>query len=150
MTYDEVKSLKPSAFKRFCGVKPHTFAAMVNALQAREAQKKKPGRSADLCVEDQLLLALQYWREYRTYFHLSVSWGVSESTVSRIVRRVEDLLIKAQQFHLPGKKALRTAEHQFQVVVVDVTETPVERPKKTAALLQWQKEAPHVEDPTAR
>lgn len=132
MTYDEVKLLKPTAFKRFCGVKPHTFAAMVSVLQAREAQKKKPGRTAGLCVEDQLLLALQYWREYRTYFHLSVSWGVSEATVSRIVRRVEDCLIKAKQFHLPGKKALRAPGHQFQVVVVDVTETPVERPQKNS------------------
>jgi hypothetical protein len=147
MTYDEVKRLKPTAFKRFCGVKPHTFAAMIKALRAREAQKKKPGRTADLCLEDQPLLALQYWREYRTYFHLSVSWGVSEATVSRIVRRVEDILIKTRQFHLPGKKALRGAAHHFQVVVVDVTETPVERPKKTAALLQRQKEAPHAEDP---
>lgn len=134
MTYDEVKLLKPTAFKRYCGVKPHTFTAMVKALRAREAQKKKPGRTADLCLEDQLLLALQYWREYRTYFHLSVAWGVSESTVSRIVRRVEDILIKAQQFHLPGKKALRTTDHHFQVVVVDVTETPVERPQKNSGV----------------
>lgn len=132
MTYDEVKLLKPTAFKRYCGVKPHTFTAMVKALQAREAQKKKPGRTAGLCLEDQLLLALQYWREYRTYFHLSVSWGVSEATVSRIVRRVEDILVKAQQFHLPGKKILRAADHQFQVVVVDVTETLVERPQKNS------------------
>ena len=86
-----------------------------------------------MCLEDQLLLALQYWREYRTYFHLSVSWGVSEATVSRIVRRVEDALIKAKQFHLPGKRALRAPGHQFQVVVVDVTETAVERPQKNSA-----------------
>lgn len=135
MTYDEVKLLKATAFKRFCGVKPHTFAAMVKVLQTRETQKKNPGRTPDLCLEDQLLLALQYWREYRTYFHLSVSWGVSESTVSRIVRRVEDTLIKAKQFHLPGKKALRTPGHQFQVVVVDVTETPIERPQKNSAVV---------------
>ena len=132
MTYDEVKLLKPTAFKRLCGVKPHTFAAMVKALRAREAQKKKPGRTADLCLEDQLLLALPYWRAYRPYFHLSVSWGVSESTGSRLVRRVEDVLIKAQQFQRPGKKALRTTAHQLQVVVVDVTETPVERPQKNS------------------
>lgn len=55
---------------------------MVKALRAREAQKKKSGRTADLCLEDQLLLALQYWREYRTYIHLSVSWGVSEATAT--------------------------------------------------------------------
>jgi hypothetical protein len=101
VTDNEVKSLKPIAFKRFCGVNPHTFAAMVKALRAREAQKNKPGRTADPSLEEQRLLALQCWHQYRTYFHLSISWDVSESRVSRIVRRVEDILIKAQQFNLP-------------------------------------------------
>lgn len=72
---------------------------MVNALEQREQQKTKKGRTADLSLEDQLLLALQYWREYRTYFHLSVSWGLSEATACRIVKRVEDILIQAQCFH---------------------------------------------------
>lgn len=135
MTYSEVKDLKPTAFKRFCGVKPHTFAAMVKALEQREQQKKKPGRTADLSLEDQLLLALQYWREYRTYFHLSVSWGISEATVCRIVNRVEAILIQAHCFHLPGKKKLYQADQQFEVVVVDASETPVERPKKNSAVV---------------
>lgn len=132
MTYAEVKDLKPAAFKRFCGVKSHTFATMVKALQQREQQKKKQGRAADLSLEDQLLLTLQYWREYRTYFHLSLSWGVSEATVCRTVQRVENALIKAQAFHLPGKKMLRAADHQFAVVVVDASEMPIERPKKNS------------------
>lgn len=133
MTYDDVKDLKPSDFKRFCGVKPHTFARMVEALKQRERQKKKKGRDADLCLEDQLLLTLQYWREYRTYFHLSVSWRVSESTVCRTVHRVENALIKARCFHLPGKKKRREAAHEFEVLVVDASETPIERPQKNSA-----------------
>ncbi len=44
MTYADVKDLKPADFKRFCGVKPHTFAAMVEALPQREQQKKKKSR----------------------------------------------------------------------------------------------------------
>ena len=132
MTYADLKDLKPTAFKRFCGVKPHTFATMIKALQQREQQKKKPGRAADLSLEDQLLLSLQYWREYRTYFHLSVSWGVSEATVCRIINRVEDLLIRAQCLHLPGKKKLRQADAQYEVVVVDASEMAIERPKKNS------------------
>ncbi len=132
MTYDDVKDLKPTDFKRFCGVKPHTFATMVKALEQREQQKKKKGRAAALCLEDQLLLTLQYWREYRTYFHLSVSWGVSEATVCRTVHHVENALIKAQCFHLPGKQKLCVANHEFEVVVVDASETPIERPQKNS------------------
>jgi hypothetical protein len=59
MTYMDVKDLKPTDFKRFCGVKPHTFAMVVKALQQREQQKKKKGRDSDLSLEDQLLLTLQ-------------------------------------------------------------------------------------------
>lgn len=133
MTYAEIKDLKPAAFKRFCGVKPQTFARMVKVLEQREQRKKKKGRAPGLVREDQLLLTLQYWREYRTYFHLSVSWGISEATVCRTIQRVEDALIQAQELHLPGKKKLRESDCQFEVVVVDVSETPVERPKKSSA-----------------
>jgi len=132
MTYADVKDLKPTDFKRCCGVKPQTFVAMLEILQQHEQQKMKPGRAAALSLADQLLLTLQYWREYRTYFHLSLSWGVSEATVCRTVKRVEQALIKAQCFHLPGKKKLRTADHQFAVVVVDASEMPVERPQKNS------------------
>jgi hypothetical protein len=83
-------------------------------------------------LEDQLLLSLQYWREYRTYFHLSVSWGVSEATVCRIVKRVEAILIQAQCLHLPGRKKLRQADAPYEVVIVDASEMPIERPKKNS------------------
>jgi len=55
---------------------------------------------------DQLLITLEYWREYRTYFLLGNSWGINESTAYRIVRKVENILIKSGLFNLPGKKAL--------------------------------------------
>ncbi|BAZ70221.1 transposase IS5 family protein [Fischerella sp. NIES-4106] len=81
-------------------------------------------------MEDHLLIALEYWREYRTYFHISKSWGIHESTVCRIVRKVENILIKSGAFRLPGKRELNQRAYEWKVLVVDVTETPVERPKK--------------------
>ncbi len=36
----------------------------------------------------------------------------------------------SRAFTLPGKKKLVAADNQIEVVVVDVTETPIERPKK--------------------
>ncbi|PSO53356.1 MAG: IS5/IS1182 family transposase, partial [Cyanobacteria bacterium QH_10_48_56] len=71
-----------------------------------------------------------YGREYRTYFHIAKSWGLHESTADRTIRQVEDLLIHSGVFTLPGKKQLQASEHQIEVVMVDVTETPIERPKK--------------------
>jgi type IV secretory pathway VirD2 relaxase len=62
-----------------------------------------------------------------------VSGNLSEAAVCRIVHRVEDLVIKVPEFHLPGKKKLREGSTQFAVVVVDATESPVERPQKNSA-----------------
>lgn len=69
-------------------------------------------------------------REYRTYFHISQYWGVNQSTACRIIRKVEDVLVKSSEFRLPGKKELLKSESELEIVVVDVTETPLERPKK--------------------
>jgi len=73
---------------------------------------------------------LEYWREYRTYFHIGTSWGVSESTICRIVTNIESTLMKTGKFRIPGKKALLKIFDYPEVVVMDVTETAIERPKK--------------------
>ena len=83
-----------------------------------------------MSLEDQLLLTLEYWREYRTYFHVGQFWGVNESTAYRIVRNIENALSQSRAFSLPGKKQLQGSESEIKVVVVDVTESPIERPKK--------------------
>ena len=69
-------------------------------------------------------------REYRTFFHLGATWGVNEFTAYRIVQKIENILIQAPQLRLPGKKRLITDDGQLETVVIDVSETPIERPKK--------------------
>jgi len=39
-------------------------------------------------------------------------------------------LVRSKKFRLPGKKVLQASETVFEVVLVDVSEQPVERPKK--------------------
>lgn len=106
MTYEQVQYLKPEAFKRLCGIRPETFAEMVAILEATAQQKRKPGRPSKLSIPNRLLMTLQYWREYRTYFHIAQSWGVDESTAHRIIRVVETALLQSGRFALPGKKTL--------------------------------------------
>jgi hypothetical protein len=130
MAYKQVQHLKPEVFRRLCGARPETFAEMVAVLEEKARRKRKPGRPSKLSLPGQLLMTLQYWREYRTYFHIAQSWGVDESTAHRLIRSVEDTLIHSGRFALPGKKKLYAAEHEIEVLGVDVTETPVERPKK--------------------
>lgn len=128
MRYDKVKHLAPEAFKRLTGVKPEVFSDMLRVMREAELSKKKAGRSSKLSLEDQLLLSMSYWREYRTQFHIAASYGVHESTANRIITRVEDVLISSGKFSLPKRREVEQIE--WTVVLVDVTETPIEKPKK--------------------
>lgn len=136
MRYGEVEALPPGEFKRLTGVKRETFEQMLAVLRQSEGRKKRSGRPSKLSLADQLLLTLMYWREYRTQFHIAKSYGVHEANANRIIRKVEGALAASGAFKLPGKRATRSAEGvELSFVVVDATETPVERPKKTAAVL---------------
>ena len=75
-------------------------------------------------------MALEYWREYRTYFHIGTNWGVSESTICRIVTNIESNLMKTGKFGMTGKKALFKGFGHPEVVVMDVTETAIETQKQ--------------------
>lgn len=130
MKYSQARCLPAAKFKRLTGVSPRTFKVMVRVLKAQKRLKKKAGRPCQLSWENQLLIALQYWREYRTYYHISCDWNVSESTIYRIVIKVENILISSRKFSLPGKKTLATYEAENSLVAIDVTENPIERPKK--------------------
>lgn len=131
MRYNQVKELEGEKFRRLTGIKKTTFDRMLEILrQADKAKKAKGGRKNKLCLEDQLLVSLEYIREYRTYFHIGKSYGISESAAYKTVRWVEDTLIKHPDFALPGRKALLKSDVEYDVVLVDATETPIERPKK--------------------
>lgn len=134
MTYEQLKHLKPSAFKRRCGVQPETFEQMAELLRPALDRKGKRGGQCKLSVEDQLLVVLEYWREYRTQFHIATSWGLSESAVCRLIGKVETLLMNSGKFRLPGKKQLYQNADTWEVLAVDVTESPIERPKKNSGL----------------
>ena len=127
--YENIKNLAPDDFRRLTGVKFATFNEMLEVL--REAEKKRYGGKLNkLCLEDQLLMALEYLREYRLYFHLGKSYNLSESACYRTCRWVEDSLIKSNFFSLPGKKVLLKTDTEFEVILVDASESPIERPKK--------------------
>lgn len=107
MSYENIKTLSPAHFKRYCGVKPETFRRMCEVVRAElKRTQKKPGRPPKLAIEDQVLLTLEYWREYPTQFHMARRWGLSEPTIWRIITRVEDILKRCADFRLPGKETV--------------------------------------------
>ncbi len=76
-------------------------------------------------MEERLLMWLEYVREYRTYFHTAASWGISESAYFRNCVWIKDILIKAEEFKLSKRTAPLKSEDEIEVVVVDVTESPI-------------------------
>lgn len=133
MKYEKLKSSSDAQFRRVTGVKRKTFETMVEILKkAHQIKKSKGGRPSKLGIEDKLLMALEYIREYRTYLHIATSYGLAESNAFETIRWVEDVLIKSEEFRLPGRKALLKSDNEFEVILIDATESPIERPKKNS------------------
>lgn len=129
--YEELKGFPAKQFRRLTGIQRETFEKMVEILVKTQNERyRKAGRKSGLSIEDRLLMTLEYLREYRTYFHLGRSYGLSESTCYRACKWVEDTLIKSGQFSLPGKKELLKNGMEYEVILIDASETPIERPKK--------------------
>lgn len=133
MKHIEVKSLPNGKFRRLTGVKRSTYNQMVEILIAANNKRriKASGRNKKLCIQDQLLMTLEYLREYRTYFHIGKSYGLSESSAYKTIKWVEDVLVKDPLFALPGKKSLLKTDFKIETVLIDATESPIERPKKS-------------------
>ncbi len=128
--YEKIQHLAAPEFRRLTGVKIQTFNEMVAIIKEKELRKKKSGRPHKLCIEDRILMTLEYMREYRTYFHISQSYGLSESVCYRTCRDIENALIKSGKFPLPGRKALLKSDIEHEVILIDASETAIQRPKK--------------------
>lgn len=132
MRYTAALDYDDERFRRLTGVKKETFKKMLTILTEAHARKKtRGGRPNKLHVPEMRMMALEYLREYRTYFHVAASDGLAESSAYETIRWVEDTLVKSGAFSLPGRKALSGEAAEIEVIRIDATETPVERPKKS-------------------
>lgn len=95
------------------------------------------GHPYELSRRDQILLAVVWLRQYPIHEVLGYLFGVSDSTVSRVIRRVLPLLEQAGRATMrlpdPGKKRRRTldallADLPEVVAIVDRFEQRVQRP----------------------
>jgi hypothetical protein len=125
-------TLSNRKFKQLFGVKRETFSNMLDILvpafeELHQFGGKPPKK---LRLEDRLLLTLQYWREYRTLEHLAYEYDTVVSYIHKAIEWVENTLIQSGYYRLPGKKTLVNGERKPRVVAIDVTEQPIERPKK--------------------
>jgi hypothetical protein len=131
--YKKVNKLSNEDFKRVVGVSKETFKEMFQVVTKHYREtKSKGGRKKALGPSDEILVMLEYYREYRTLKHIGVDYGISESTTHYIVTKIEKLLIKDPRFHIQKlKHSAPLNAQEAEIIVVDVTESPCERPKKS-------------------
>ncbi len=71
------------------GVPRPVFCEMVKVLKEVELLKKKSERPHTLAIEDQLLLTLNYLRNYNTQLELAENYHIAESNVNRTIKRLK-------------------------------------------------------------
>lgn len=129
--YTQISKLNDEQFRRKTGVKRKTFGVMVNIITSKRNEiHSVGGRAMKLSYEDQVLMTLEYLREYRTYFSLAQIYNLSESNCYKIIKQTEDILIKSKEFKLPNRKDVYENPN-IEAIVIDAAESSIERPKKS-------------------
>ncbi|MDX1904192.1 MAG: transposase family protein, partial [Thermonemataceae bacterium] len=105
---------------------------------------KRIGRPSKLSAEDKVLMMLEYNREYRTaaaaaYFHIGKSDGLAEGNAYKCIKQVEELLIKSGKFNLPKRTSLIGEKVEYEVLLIDATESKVLRPQKNSGVITVEK-----------
>jgi len=120
-------------------VLPDFVQAEYERLSRPDRQRQIGGeRNSELDSRDQLLLTVVWWRVYPTHEVLGYLFGVSDSTVSRIISRVLPVLEQAGRDTMrlpdPGRKRRRSLDQLLSdtpelALVIDSFEQKVQRPK---------------------
>lgn len=85
MRWIGMEKLKEKPFKRLTGVGKSTFLKMAACVAERRAQGEhckgsgKRGPTPGLSAEDELLMMLMYYREYRSLEHIGLGYDLSEA-----------------------------------------------------------------------
>jgi hypothetical protein len=130
--YEKIEKLKDEDFKLITGVTREVFYEMLETLREQYAKEHAQGGNPGLPVELRLALALEYWREYRSFRHMANDHQLSKSKINNAVLWVENVLSESEEFKLkdlkehfkPGK-----TKTKIQAILIDVEEQPIERPK---------------------
>lgn len=126
-----IENLKESEYQELFGVTKPTFYKLLEILEkAYKELHSRGGKPLKLSVLDKLVITLCYYREYRTMQHIAFDYCVVKSAICDTIHWVENVLIKEEEFHLPGKKKLLENDQELEIVLIDATEHEIERPQK--------------------
>lgn len=123
-------SKHPKIFLRLLGVTREEFDILASKLELQWEQKvinkyKRPGRNYKLSIQQMLMMLLLYYRSYSTQMQIGFMFGIDDSRVCRIIKKLEPLVAR-----IVAIKKNRTLSYEETAQLIDVTEQVVERPKK--------------------
>ena len=96
LKYTKVKE-HPTIFLRLFGITPYQFEKIIIQLEPLWEKRilgvyKRPGRDFKLSMEEMVLLTLLYYRSYVSQLFVGFLFGIDDSRVCRLIRRIEPLL----------------------------------------------------------
>ena len=121
-------------FQLLTGVTKELFMKMLAILTEayKQIHEIKGGNPNGTPIGLKLVIALEYWREYRTMRHMAFDYGIPLSTLCDCITWVEDVLSKSNEFKIMElKEKFKQRETEgtpIKVVLIDVEEQPIERP----------------------
>ena len=134
-------ALRPNIFHTLCGLTPCQFIILLAELrpiwETAEIQRKtRPDRKKaigqgpkpKLDLAGDLFMTLLFYRTYAGQTFIGLIVGLDDSNVSRRIRRLEPLLQRV--FRVPVKR-INLTEDEIWELIVDATEQPTQRRKKT-------------------
>ena len=124
-------SQKPVAFNRMVGMKVEDFDAILVKLAPLWEKKViaaylRPGRNLKLTLADMLMMLLMYYRCYTSHVYLGFLFGIDDSRVCRLFKRLEPLLASIVAI----RKERHLSQEEVENLIIDATEQPIERPKR--------------------
>lgn len=127
----KVISQKPVIFNRLVGMEVKDFQSILEKLMPLWEKKvlstyKRPGRNFKLHLADMLMLLLIYYRSYISQEFLGYLFGIDDSRVCRLIKRLEPLLARVVAI----RKDRHLSQKEVENLIIDATEQPIERPKK--------------------
>jgi transposase len=149
----------PTVFLKMTGLRLAEFNELLTDVlprlgEAEMARLSRPdrqraiggGRDSELKGRDQVLLTVVWLRQYPTHQVLGYLFGVSDSTVSRVIARLLPVLEQAGRDTMrlpdPGRKRRRSLPELLSdtpelAVVIDSFEQRVQRPKVAGERDDW-------------
>ena len=132
MKYEKIAEYSNTKFRRITGVKRATFDKMAEILHKGYAQKyQRRGRTPKLSNRRFIVSHTGIFTGIPYLCPYSSQLWKAESNIYRGIKRVEDTLIQGGAFSLPGRKVLLKSDMEYEVILVDATESPIERPQKS-------------------